>query len=83
MLVGFGNPTEVQRLLEFVYIVPSDLRDPTIHNQLSGMNLTPAIAQTLMAASPFNTVSRRLWLNDSGVFSKGYLNARALIQRQL
>ena len=88
VLVGFGNPTTGRfsdGALGFAYIVPSDLRDPVTGAQLcAGLdahpdqcapfqnmvqraishpnNTVPAIAQTLI-----------YWLNDGGVFNKGFL----------
>ena len=88
VLVGFGNPTTGRFSdagLGFVYIVPSDLRDPTTHNQLCpGMDLTPQLCapfQNMIGkaiAHPLNTVPATAqtliyWLNDGGVFNKGYL----------
>src|SRR5712671_5166229 len=88
VLVGFGNPTTGRfsdSALGFVYIVPSDLRDPTTHNQLcAGMDATPQLCapfQNMISkaiAHPLNTVPSSAqtliyWLNDGGVFNKGYL----------
>src|SRR6185369_2949868 len=88
VLVGFGNPTTgrfTDPALGFVYIVPSDLRDPTTHNQLcAGMDATPWLCapfQNMISAAishPLNTVPSTAqtliyWLNDGGTFNKGYL----------
>jgi outer membrane receptor protein involved in Fe transport len=87
VLVGFGNPTTGRfndPALGFAFIVPSDLRDPITHNQLcAGMDATPQLCapfQNMIAkaiAHPLNTVPSSAqtliyWLNDGGVFNKGW-----------
>jgi len=87
VLVGFGNPTTgrfTDPALGFVYLVPSDLRDPTTHNQLcAGMDATPWLCapfQDMVARSiahPLNTVPATAqtliyWLNDGGTFNRGW-----------
>jgi iron complex outermembrane receptor protein len=68
----------------FLYIVPSDLRDPAIGAQLCpGMDTTPAACVPFQEmvqralSQPNNAVSRQAqtfiyWVNDSGTMNKGW-----------
>jgi len=87
LLVGFGNPTNGRfsdQALGFVYLVPSDLRDPNTNAQLcAGMDLTPWLCPQFQdmirraISQPNNTVPPTAqtliyWLNDGGTFNKGW-----------
>ena len=87
LLVGFGNPTTTRfsdSSLGFVYLVPSDLRDPVTNAQLCpGMDLTPGLCpqfQTMVLkalnqpnnAIPIITQTLIYWLNDGGTMNRGF-----------
>src|SRR6266446_6930393 len=87
ILRNFGNPTTNRfndSTVGFVYVVPSDLRDPVTNAQLCpGMDLTPASCPQfqemvrLALAHPSDTVpaiaqTLIYWINDGGTMNKGF-----------
>jgi len=87
VLRNFGNPTTNRfndSTVGFVFVVPSDLRDPVTNAQLCpGMDLTPASCPQfqemvrLALAHPTDAVpaiaqTLIYWINDGGTMNKGF-----------